>query len=350
MNSLQILNFITLILILWGASFGLTLFMARKAWSKGLFMSGLDRIGPHIAMVAVTLLAGLSTIPIWSQGETPSLKQTTTDSKVPALEFSAKITEGQWDQVPILNHLRRSGLGLTFLGMDAGGLPAFLGSDGADKQAIYYITPDGEHAIAGLAFDAQGEVITATQLSRIADKINPTAGVQNSSASTIDAGPTDKANRLWSQLEQTHWIALGNLEKPPLYMIADPACPYCARAWEALKGPLERGEIQVRVIPVSLINGSNPAIVHEIFSSEHPDKAWKDAIEAKINGQRAKRYAGSPPSKLQNMLDQNHLFFADWQLKQVPQFYFLDDEEDALTLNSHIGMIEKEMMAKITAQ
>ena len=64
---------------------------------------------------------------------------------------------------PVLRFLQAKGVKLTSLGTE-GSLPAYLGESPNSQMQIFYVTPDGEHVIAGLMFDSQGNNITGVQL------------------------------------------------------------------------------------------------------------------------------------------------------------------------------------------
>jgi len=330
----QIFQKTILLALLWISALGPTMLMNKKLKQGKPLEGSLDRLSPYLAMASITMLtflAGYTTTsaPVPQTGVAPNANN---------LTFSEAVNEGRWADVPIVTHLRKKGLDLSFIGREAGGLPGFYGSDGAASNTVYYITPDGNHAIAGLAFNTDGKVITAQQLEKIADNLVST---------NTQASPTEERNEahaIWSELEQANWISLGDTTQRPIYMIADPACPHCARAWGELEGAVQRNEIHVRVIPVSLINGSNPAIVHEIFNSANPASAWVAAIHAKSEGRRAPSLQGPAPPALRNMLHKNHRLFAEQNLTQVPQFFFLEDEGDGLALRKHIGLLNASVL------
>lgn len=64
---------------------------------------------------------------------------------------------------PVLRFLQAKGVKMTSLGTE-GGLPAYLGESPNSQMQIFYVAPDGEHVIAGLMFDSQGNNITGVQL------------------------------------------------------------------------------------------------------------------------------------------------------------------------------------------
>lgn len=327
---------IILLLLLWASAFGPLILMNSKLKQGKPLEGSLDRLSPYVAMVGLTIISLFAAFSnsISSKGVTLVSAPETRVSDTPSLQFDSAMAEQRWTDVPIITHLRKKGLDLSYIGDEAGGLHAFYGTDGADSHTVYYITPDGKHAVAGLAVDADGKVITTHQLEKISGQLVQAA--ESTQASDIGNDPKS----LWNDLEQANWISLGDPDKIPIYMIADPACPHCAQAWAELEDAVQAQDIHVRVIPVSLINGSDPSIVHGIFNAPNPAEAWVAAIGAKRQGRRAERLEGRPSPALQNMLMTNHQLFQKWELTQVPQFVFLEEEEDGVTLRKHAGLLE----------
>lgn len=134
-----------------------------------------------------------------------------------------------------------------------GGLRAFAGLAGQRPVAIY-LTPDGEHAIAGTLINANGEDAAAEQLHRLV------------------AEPMSK--KIWQQLEQSHWVRDGNANAPRvIYVFTDPNCPYCHRFWEASRPWVEAGKVQLRHILVGVIRPDSANKSAAILSADPPEDA-----------------------------------------------------------------------------
>lgn len=60
---------------------------------------------------------------------------------------------------------------------------------------------------------------------------------------------------------------------PELFMVADPQCPFCHRMWQTLKPLVENGKVQVRVILIAGLSGSDPH-ARSLLANENPAVAW----------------------------------------------------------------------------
>lgn len=70
---------------------------------------------------------------------------------------------------------------------------------------------------------------------------------------------------------ETYWFAWGNPEAPPLYMVADPNCPYCHEALRSLLADVAGGRVDLRVIMVGALdrrtNGMSSALSASIIDA-----------------------------------------------------------------------------------
>lgn len=92
--------------------------------------------------------------------------QTAITPEAPAAEQSAEASNplaNRAQVAPVLRFLQAKGVKLTSLGTE-GGLQAYLGESPNSQMQIFYVAPDGEHVIAGLLFDTEGNNITGVQL------------------------------------------------------------------------------------------------------------------------------------------------------------------------------------------
>lgn len=98
------------------------------------------------------------------------------------------------------------------------------------------------------------------------------------------AAPAEDANAFLSKIKladfktdtnNSSYFALGKLNTPVLYMVADPQCPHCHNAWSYLDPLVRSGAITVRVVLIAGLPGSDPLTV-SILSRQNPGKAWLD--------------------------------------------------------------------------
>ena len=162
------------------------------------------------------------------------------------------------NQVPALQRIQASGAQLYELG-EVHGLRSVFAVAGQSFQ-VFYLTPDGEVAIRGIAQDAAGKNLTRDQVARVPGAI-PTAvlgGEPHSSPSAPQrAGPAALhvlATSPLQAVQATTYGTQGRDDAPRLWMFADPQCSFSRRAMQQLQPAIASGRVQVAVIPVSLLD------------------------------------------------------------------------------------------------
>lgn len=58
---------------------------------------------------------------------------------------------------------------------------------------------------------------------------------------------------VWADLVYATGIQEGVAEAPLVYGFIDPLCPYCHQQWQALREKIEAGELQVRWVPIAIL-------------------------------------------------------------------------------------------------
>lgn len=157
---------------------------------------------------------------------------------------------------PIRN-LADEGAQIRYMGRDHGFDSWLTVKNG--REQYFYVPPGGTGFVMGVLFDNDGKAITIEQVQRLRDDgdslLDSLAGME-----TL-ATPVNKeerfafqspAERLFYDTENTNWVALGYSDAPVIYAIIDPQCPHCHAMVTNLKegGFLDRGEVQLRMIPV----------------------------------------------------------------------------------------------------
>lgn len=64
---------------------------------------------------------------------------------------------------PVISYFQGQGIRFTSIG-EAGGLKGYLAESATGHQQVFYITPDGKHAIAGVMIRMDGTMVTGIQL------------------------------------------------------------------------------------------------------------------------------------------------------------------------------------------
>ncbi|MGH0003770.1 hypothetical protein ACQU0X_27150 [Pseudovibrio ascidiaceicola] len=299
----------------------------------------------------------------------------------------------------IVLYLERSGITFTELGNE-GGLVGLLGTSKEGYNQTFYVTPDGEHVVAGTMHGIGGTNVTSAQIYEMrkrwsavmdawqedekassSDAAGATQGteVPDVSASTSDADAAQgsklpqtseapktsqvnrvsapslpsvgneadtapaRTSRLWTDpsfpakdfladLEngEAAFFTVGHQTAPvKMFMMADPLCPFCHRAWAQLKPLVDQGKIALNVMLISARNGSLPSVT-AMLAHEAPWRAWvlsqagQQAVPATNASEEALKKAAA-------YLHQNHTFARKYKLERTPflayvgpdkQFYF----------------------------
>jgi protein-disulfide isomerase len=231
----------------------------------------------------------------------------------PAMAEDSPLAGRAVEAPPALKYLQAQGVKLTYLGED-GGLKGYLGENPNGKMQTFYLSPDGNHVIAGLLFRSGGINVTGLQINDMQKRYEdarkqmedarkqmdvpapqaaqpqeqpkpeaqpqaaqpraeaaPPAAPQAAAASAW-LSPIDKAKFL-SEVEKTAWFAVGDKDAPVLYMVADPQCPFCHKAWEEIRQQVLDHKLAVRVVLINGLSGSEPLAV-SLLSRQDPGRAW----------------------------------------------------------------------------
>ncbi len=181
--------------------------------------------------------------------------------------------------------LVEGGAQVRYLGRE-GGLDGWLALKGGQPQ-YFYVTPDLQTIIMGVMFNAKGDVITMKQINDLRGKEGPAldalAGypepekpdmkeamaAELGASSTPDfenpdtlmkaataASKVSKSDKLFAAVSESNWVGIGNKDAPAIYSFIDPECPHCHDLIKDVRksGLLEKGDIQLRLIPVGLIS------------------------------------------------------------------------------------------------
>ncbi len=148
-------------------------------------------------------------------------------------------------------------------------------------------------------------------------------------ASTLKQAPVrylsglDKAE-FERSVEDLAWFRVGDEKAPALYMVADPNCRFCHKAWDDLKPMVLGGKLQLRVIMIAGLPGSDAA-ARAILSSDLPGQEWI-AGRGSVDGIQVGP-APEPNSEKWNMttrvLQGNADFIKRFSIQQTPFFGFV---------------------------
>lgn len=156
------------------------------------------------------------------------------------------------------------------------------------QEQYYYATPDGQGFLMGILFDKDGTMATVEQV----------RDLQSQSDDVLDILAVDKpkemdlekskeinnkefeyktpAERMFAEVENSNWISFGKEGAPVIYSFMDPQCPHCHSLMKDLrKGYLEKGLIQIRMIPVGFRDETLAQAAFLLASPDAKDRWFK---------------------------------------------------------------------------
>ncbi|MNG81577.1 Thiol:disulfide interchange protein DsbG precursor [compost metagenome] len=186
-----------------------------------------------------------------------------------------------------------------------------------------YLTPDGKHVLVGSLFDEQGKDLSAEPLEKLV------------------YGPMTKA--IWSQMEETAWIADGKADAPRIvYLFSDPNCPYCNMFWQQARPWVESGKVQLRHIMVGIIREDSPGKSAALLAAKDPAKALAEHEKAgKASTLKALK---TVPEAVQKQLQGNMELMEQLGLQATPAIFYQDEQGN---LQTQQGAPRPEMLGKI---
>ena len=229
------------------------------------------------------------------------------------------IPAAEADQIPALRRIRASGAHLYELG-EVHGLRSVFAVAG-DSFQVFYLSPDGEVAIRGIAQDAAGKNLTREQVARVPGAL-PTAVLAGDprplpavAPGTAPAAAQVPAASLLQAVQATAYGAEGRDDAPRLWVFVDPQCSFSRRALQQLQPYVASGRVQLAVIPVSVLDrgdqGPSTTSAETMLglSREQMVEAW---AENRLTGQAE---AGAVASLQANMMAADRI-----GLKGTPTF------------------------------
>lgn len=314
---------------------------------------------------------------------------------------------------PIVSYLMSQGIKLTSLG-DTGGIHGYLGEDSTGKMQTFYVTPDGNHVVAGILFGMAGKNITGIQIGEMrarfdaaardleratvdnnAPKETPTFSPSNDPGTPednamapvekpaitpmelpvttvapekaeLDAAPSIEApvehagttlpvstgitipeatgpiegasgnpSELWvskmdkdgflSEANALPYFEVGSLTAPAtLWMVADPQCPYCHKAWDHIRPSIYAKKLKVRIILIAGLPGSRP-LAQDLLARPLPARAWLDS-DAGRNLTPATDPKSPEFAKAEGFLNQNIDFAVKFGFDRTPFLAYTADD------------------------
>ncbi len=155
---------------------------------------------------------------------------------------------------------------------------------------------------------------------------------------TAIEGHPDFQTDFMEALKTAVWFQVGAPEAPVIYMVADPQCPFCHATWQRLKPLVFARQLQVRVLMIAGLAGSDP-LARSILARDNPSTAWLDG-EGSIQGVPIKQgpLPGSPNyDRTGHMLNENMNFIHRFHIDRTPFLAYVSDDG---TMYSSLGLPE----------
>lgn len=343
---------------------------SRSLMAAAIFSSAVAFVG---LPVGVTLLssavANASPVSTSTPQPAPPQQAQPSNDGTAAPGLSHRLVSEDPSKTPeFLKYLIGRGMYVTSLPPTISGVPGYAVEDKSGRDVIMYITPDGKSAIVGVMLSVgngltsgQPENITALQLASLrarlvaAKKSGETSSLSPSLqkalerpveavTTTVQSDPslakpfatTRKVSDFLSEMNKTKYMSIGYEGKPTVWLVADPQCPFCHKAWNKLSQLVMNGKISVNVIMVSTLAGSTP-IARDIMSRPNPGEAWMSGAGSSDDGYRPPEHPASAEAiaKADSYLSANMDFVKKEGLKITPWMGYVG--KDGKTVYTHEG-------------
>jgi thiol:disulfide interchange protein DsbG len=165
------------------------------------------------------------------------------------------------------------------------GLEGYFVRSGPTFQ-VFYATPDGKQVIPGVLWDASGNDLTKTEIANIPGAV-PTVEVNGPD------GPQAAPAAALPMIQNATFGTLGNNPAKHLYMLIDPQCIYSIRAFQELKPFAEANQVEISVIPLTILDGEDGGASTKsalALLSDKPDQivgAWESGSEGNLPATQA---------------------------------------------------------------
>lgn len=183
-----------------------------------------------------------------------------------------------------------------------GGMTGWVLSSGVDQNMVVYTSADGEVAIAGNMLDAKGTNLTKEHLTKYA--------------------PKPDYDKLWSELEDSTWIAegaKGGAVKSTIYVFEDANCSFCHLAWKAFQ-PYQKAGLQVRWVPVAFLAKNSYDKAAAKLTAKDPSAAFTAYHQA----YGAPNTAPEAPPVLRAKVEANNKLMQTWGFRGTPAVIYKD--------------------------
>ena len=191
----------------------------------------------------------------------------------------------------------------------AHGLEGYFVRSGSMFQ-VFYATPDNKRVIPGVLWDASGKNLTKTEVADIPGAI-PTVDVNGPD------GPQPTASAALPLVQNATLGTIGDNPAKHLFMLIDPQCIYSIRAFQMLKPFAEANQIELSVIPLTILDGEDGG-----QSTKSAMSLLSDPPEQIVAAWETGSDTTPPSSDAADKLKNNMLIAQAIGLKATPTFFW----------------------------
>ncbi|MDB2682786.1 thioredoxin fold domain-containing protein [Alphaproteobacteria bacterium] len=179
-----------------------------------------------------------------------------------------------------LQTLATEGAQLRYLGKDFGVDGWMVIKNG--REQYFYVLPGGEAFLSGIMYDKKGKVVTVNQVRKLIGQGDSLLDTLASNTPEMD-GTQEKdayefkspSEQLFYDIENSNWIPLGQAGAPVAYAFIDPQCGFCHAFIDDVRGDIDAGSIQLRVIPVGFKEETRAQAAFLIATPNPQDRLFK---------------------------------------------------------------------------
>lgn len=183
---------------------------------------------------------------------------------------------------PAIQTLVDQGAQIRYLGRDFG-LEGWVAIKNGQEQ-YFYVIPGQDAFVSGVLVDGKGKVVTIEQVARLRQQGDDLLDKLSSSVAETPekiAQAQEKyefktpSEKLYYDMEGSNWIPVGQAGAPMMYAFIDPNCHHCHGMMEELKALIEKGEAQVRIIPVGMSEQSRAQAAFLLAAPDPASVFWR---------------------------------------------------------------------------
>ncbi|QWK81257.1 thioredoxin fold domain-containing protein [Ochrobactrum sp. BTU1] len=145
------------------------------------------------------------------------------------------------------------------------------------------------------------------------------------------------------------WIQANRFKEraPVLYMLADPRCPFCAKSLVELKPYLDRGEIELRIIPTPVLSALSFQLAVSFVQDKNPGETFIKHSEDMLNGEleRTPLPVNQMDKNVIKAMTKNVKWFRKNRLNSVPFYLYKTDQGNQI----FYGQISEEKIKAIVS-